>query len=81
MRMYVWSDHHSYLVVAHASSVAEARTVALREIGTTDGSTPNRQAVIERIKEDGPSIWIGANADYAITELKDDLSDRETYYS
>jgi len=44
MKMYVWGDHHSFLVVALATSVVCWKR-ALREIRTTDESCVNRGRV------------------------------------
>lgn len=68
MKMFVWSDHCSYLCVAQAKSVAEARKILLEQIGTSDGSCPNRTRAVRRIVETTPAIWVGANCDIAIEE-------------
>lgn len=68
MKMFVWSDHCSYLCVAHADSVTSARKKLLDEMGPSDGSCPNRIRVARRISLDAPVIWVGENVDYAIEE-------------
>lgn len=81
MKQFVWTDHHSFLVVAHAETVDRGRVIALREIGTTDGSCPNRQKVREWIIERAPTIWRGENAGCAIEEGATDTEPGTVFFS
>lgn len=65
MTMYVWSDHHSYLAVAHAETIQKARAHLLATIGNPEGSAEHKH-VIDAVTNNRPTIWHGANADYAI---------------
>ena len=68
MKMLVWTDHHSFLVVAHSDSVEAGRRIALAELGATDGSCPKRAEAVEFVLAYAPTIWVGEAADYAIEE-------------
>jgi hypothetical protein len=68
VKLFVWADHHSFQVTAHAETVEKARILALKEIGGSDESTPVRNRVIQFVRDYQPTIWIGENADYAIEE-------------
>jgi hypothetical protein len=68
MKMHVWTDHYSFLAVAHSDSVAESRDLLLTEIGTTDGSTPEITKAREWVQGQNPNIWTGKNAEFAITD-------------
>lgn len=81
MKMLVWTDHHSFLVVAHAESVDRGRVLALHEIGTTDGTEPNREKVRQYICERMPNIWIGGNAEYCIEEGATDTEPGVAFFS
>jgi len=81
MKLFVWADHHSFQVTVHAETVDRTRVLALREIGTTDGSCPNRERVRQHVIAQGPSIWIGENADYVIEETKTETDERIAFFS
>jgi hypothetical protein len=69
MKMYCWSDRFSFLAVAQASSVAEAREAMLLEMGESgDGSCPERDAARRQIVTTNPEIWQGTNAEFALTD-------------
>lgn len=65
MTMYVWSDHHSYLAVAHAETIKKARAQLLASIGNPEGSAEHKH-VIDAVTNNRPTIWHGPNSDYAI---------------
>lgn len=81
MKMFVWQNHFSFMMVVHAASVDRARVIALREIGTTDGSCPNRDKVREIVREQAPVIWIGENAEYAIEEGSTETLQAQVFFS
>jgi hypothetical protein len=68
MKMHVWTDHYSFLAVAHSDSVATSREMLLAEIGTTDGSTPEINAAREWVLGQTPNIWAGPNSEFVITD-------------
>src|SRR5512141_2317834 len=69
MKMYVWTDRFSYLAVAHAESVAEARKAMLIEMGESgDGSCPERDKARKCVMAEMPAIYIGTNAEFALTD-------------
>lgn len=69
MHMYVWLGLASFLAVAQASSVAEAREKMLEEIGPGgDGSCPERDKAREHVRQHTPVIWRGVNAEFAMTD-------------
>lgn len=69
MNMYVWSRPSTFLAVAQAGSVAEARARMLQEIGESgDGSCPERDKARAIILAETPSIWHGVNAEFALTD-------------
>jgi hypothetical protein len=69
MHMFVWLGAPMFLAVAQARSVAEARELLLDEIGAgSDGSCPERERAAKFVKEKGPSIWHGPNAEFALTD-------------
>jgi hypothetical protein len=67
--MFVWTDHFSFLAVAHAESIAQARECMLVEMGASgDGSCPERDKARRYVLSEAPSIWNGANAEFALTD-------------
>ena len=67
LRQYRWSLPGHYLAVAHAETVEKARALLLEEIGEDDGSCVERAAALLRVREIGPQIYFGANAEFALT--------------
>jgi len=68
MNMYIWNDHYSFLAVAHAESVVEARAMLLEDFGTTDGSCTVRTHAREVIQANNPTIFRGKNCEFAFDE-------------
>ncbi len=69
MKMYVWSDHYSFIGIAQAESVAQARQRMLEEVGESgDGSCPERDKARRTILQEAPNIWYGVNAEFALTD-------------
>jgi hypothetical protein len=70
MKLYVWSRPPSFLAVAQADSVEAARRVLIeQEIGQSgDGSCPERDRAREIVKTTNPVIWMGLNAEFALTD-------------
>jgi len=69
MHMYVWTDLVSFLAVAQASSVADARRAMLVEMGESgDGSCFERDRARNTVLNQTPSIWHGTNAAFALSE-------------
>jgi hypothetical protein len=78
MRLYVWQDHNSFLVVAHAANVPDGRRLALQELGAPDGTSTTRKRAIDFVTANNPTIYIGNNAEYALEEEWDgDPKNRE----
>lgn len=70
-KMYVWFDQISYLAVAHAKSASKARELLLANdcIGESgDGSCPERDKARNTVMSTTPSIWLGENAEFALTD-------------
>lgn len=66
--MYVWTREPFFYAVAQAEDVATARRLLLDEIGGWDGSCPERTAAANWVREQGPAIWHGRNAEFALTD-------------
>lgn len=68
-KMYCWSNRYSFLAVAHARSVAQARELLLLEIGDSgDGSCPERDKARRQVLEEAPEIWMGPNAEFTLSD-------------
>lgn len=81
MKMFIWSDRFSYLAVAHADSVAQARQLLLPEIGEVgDGSCPERDKARKIILNQTPDIFVGHAAEFALTDSAE-LREMESYAS
>lgn len=81
MKLFIWTDHYSYLVVAHGKTVKEARAALLEEIGTTDDTCSNRARVIQLIQSINPTICNGVRAEFAISEGVHEGLPEVTHYS
>lgn len=69
MKLYVWTCEPSFVAVAHARSVEEARFRMIEEVGASgDGSCPERDKARRYIQENNPTIWYGVNAEFALTD-------------
>ena len=70
MRMYVWSVKPSWIAVAHADDVTHARRLLLSgDLGHSgDGSCIVRDKAREYVLTQQPTHWIGANAEFALTD-------------
>lgn len=70
LKMFVWQVHPTFLGVAQASSVAEARHALLcSDLGESgDGSCPERDAARRFILEHPPTIWYGVNAEFVLSD-------------
>ncbi len=77
MKMFVWSNV-AFLAVAHAESVKQARELLIPQIGGGDGSCPERDIALDHIAEMMPTIWMNANAEFALT-VSAELREQEAY--
>lgn len=71
MHMYVWSIKPTFMAVAQAASVEEARAELLKqdELGESgDGSCPERDEARRFILGRMPLIWHGPNAEFVLTD-------------
>ena len=78
MHMYCWIRQPSFIAIAQAGSVSEARKLALDQIGHGDGSCPERDKAAEYIRENSPSIWYGPSAEFVLTDSAE-LIEQENY--
>lgn len=79
MKMYVWTDRFSFLAVAHAGTVAEARKAMLVGMGESgDGSRPERDKARRCVLGEGPSIFLGLNAEFCLSDNAE-LREQEAY--
>ena len=78
--MYVWHVHPSFLAVAQANSVEEARAAVLRsDLGESgDGSCPERDKAREFVLTNTPAIWYEVNAEFVLTDSAE-LREQEDY--
>ena len=68
-KMYVWREQPLYTVMAHATSMASARELALEECrGTGDDSTPIRRRAYIRVETMNPEIFYRENAEFVLTD-------------
>ncbi len=66
-KFFVWTDHVSYLAVAHARSVEEARqALEDNDLGGLDGSCPERQKARTVIYNENPAVYHGKNAEFCV---------------
>lgn len=78
-KMYVWRQAFHYIVVAHAKTVAQARTLALDEWkGDGDWSTPVISRAIKAIKETNPEIHYRENAEVVLC-TSGEVEEQELY--
>lgn len=70
LKMFVWQVHPTFLGIAQANSVAEARHALLcSDLGESgDGSCPERDAARQFILEHFPAIWHGVNAEFVLSD-------------
>lgn len=81
MRMFVWSKKPSWLAVAQARTVEEARHALLTNdnVGESgDGSCPVRDEAREYILTTQPVQWLGVNGEFALTDSAE-LQEQEDY--
>lgn len=78
MHMYCWSRPPSFIAVAQARNVNEARKLVLLQVGHGDGSCPERDKAAEWIKGNNPTIWHGPNAEFELTDSAE-LADQATF--
>lgn len=80
LKMYVWHVHPSFLAVAQANSVEEARAAVLRsDLGESgDGSCPERDKAREFVLTNTPAIWYEVNAEFVLTDSAE-LREQEDY--
>jgi len=81
LHMYCWSKPPSFIAVAQAHNVNEARKLVLLQIGHGDGSCPEREKAAEWVQANTPTIWHGPNAEFELTdnaELIEQLAFLET---
>src|SRR6202453_3980265 len=76
--MYVWTNPSFFHAVAQATSVAEARELLLEEIGSGDGSCPERGHAAKLVRELQPSIFHRSNAEFCLTDSAE-LREQEAY--
>lgn len=80
LKMYVWHVHPSFLAVAQANSVEEARSAVLRsDLGESgDGSCPERDNARKFVLSNTPAVWYGVNAEFVLTDSAE-LREQEDY--
>jgi len=78
MHMYVWSDEVSFMAIAQAESVQKARLLVLDQIGTDDGSCPERVKARRVVKTVTPGIWYGSNAEFCLRDNAE-IREQEAY--
>lgn len=68
--MYCWSVASQFFAVAQATSVAQARKIMLKEIDASlrKDQTPELNKAARHVVAKSPSIWNGANAEFALTD-------------
>ena len=68
-KLYVWRKQPLYVVMAHATSIARARELALEESkGCGDDSTPVRRQAYEAVRTTAPEIHYRENAEFVLTD-------------
>ena len=80
LKMFMWQVHPTFLGVAQANSVAEARHALLcSDLGESgDGSCPERDAARQFILEHTPTIWYDVNAEFVLSDSAQ-LREQEQY--
>lgn len=78
MHMYVWSDEVSFMAIAQAESVQKARLLVLDQIGTDDGSCPERVKARRVVETITPGIWYGSNAEFCLRDNAE-IREQEAY--
>jgi len=67
MKLFIWTDEHSYTAFAHCDTVAEARDLLRPQIGGYDGSCPERANARKRVEEFTPAVYNGRVADFRLS--------------
>lgn len=70
MKLHIWTDMLSYLAVAHADSVSDARRLLLEEsdLGESgDGSCPERDKARCAILGEQPALYVGRVAKFTLS--------------
>lgn len=78
MHMYVWSDEVSFMAIAQAENVQKARMLVLDQIGTDDGSCPERAKARRVVETITPTIWYGNNAEFCLRDNAE-IREQEAY--
>ena len=74
MPMYVWTKEPFFYAVAQAANVADARQRMIQEIGENgDGTCPIRDKARKHVLETTPSMWVGINAEFALTDSAEQI--------
>ena len=71
MKLHIWTDRVSYLAVAHAESVSEARELLLKEsdLGESgDGSCPERDKARHAILSETSAVYVGRVAEFSLSD-------------
>lgn len=71
MKLHIWTDRFSYLAVAHADSVSEARELLLKEsdLGESgDGSCPERDKARRAILSETSAVYVGRVAEFSLSD-------------
>ena len=71
MKLHIWTDRVSYLAVAHAESVSEARELLLKEsdLGESgDGSCPERDKARRAILSETSAVYVGRVAEFSLSD-------------
>lgn len=67
MKLFIWTDEHSYTAFAHCDTVAEARNLLRPQIGGYDGSCPERAKARKYVDEFTPAVYNGRVADFRLS--------------
>lgn len=81
MKLHIWTDRFSYLAVAHADSVSEARELLLKEsdLGESgDGSCPERDKARRAILGETSAVYAGRVAEFSLSDNAQ-LREQEEY--
>jgi hypothetical protein len=80
MKFFTWRNAPRWIAVAHANTVAEARRLLLdgEDVGGIDGSCVVRAKAREIISNEAPEMFIGANAEFALTGSAE-VEEQEAY--
>jgi hypothetical protein len=80
-KMYVWRRQPSYTVMAHATSVAAARALALEECsgsGCKGADAGGRKEAYIHVETRNPEIFYRENAEFVLTDSAE-LQEMEAY--